>query len=105
VNVVATGDREVLDDVSGVESLDINFWTLASAQQSGESPDFSVPVNIPSNWTSQLYLDALSHSVERYSMICCMNSKAVIGIGRYNTVNNLHALYQLDLATVQEIIS
>jgi hypothetical protein len=69
---------------------------------SAESPDFSVPVNIQSNWTSQLHLDALSHSVEHDGIISVNTTEAVIR--RYNTVNNVHVLYQFDLATVQDII-
>jgi hypothetical protein len=84
VKIVATGNREVVDS-DGMVSLDINFWSLES-QYLSESPDFSVPVNIPSNWTSQMYLDALSYMVKHDGIVSVNTAKAVIG--RYCRYNN-----------------
>jgi hypothetical protein len=49
-----------------------------------------------------MYLDALSHTVKLDGIVSVNTTKAVIG--RYNTVNNVHMLYQLNLPNVKEII-
>jgi hypothetical protein len=99
--IIATGSREVIDSGRMV-MLDLHFWSVESEYLSESEPDFSVPVNIPSNWSTQLYLDALSHSVQLHGIISVNTAQAVVGL--FNTVNSVHALYQFDLATVQELI-
>jgi hypothetical protein len=90
--IVATGNRELIDS-GRIVMLDLRFWSLESEYLSESEPDFSVPVNIPSNWSSQFYLDALSHSVKLHGIISINTAQAVVGL--CNTVNSVHALYQL----------
>jgi hypothetical protein len=99
--IVATGDRELIDSGRMV-MLDLNFWSLESEYLSESEPDFSVPVNIPSNWSSQLYLDALSHSVKLHGILSVNTARTVVGL--FNTVNTVHALYRFDLATLMQCI-
>jgi hypothetical protein len=87
---------------AGMVSLELNFWSLESEHQQSESPDFSIQVHIPSTWTSQMYIDALSYTVKKGRVISVNTTKGVIG--RYNTVNEVNLLYQFDLSTVKDII-
>jgi hypothetical protein len=97
VIVVATRSREVID-IGNMVMLDLHFWSVESEYLSESEPDFAVPVNIPSNWSSQFYLDALYHSVKRRSIISINAAQAVVR--QYNAVNTVHLLYRFDLATV-----